>query len=56
MESKVIKPDWVRNTEMGLRGLQKGEKECKEISEPAYRGYAEASYALGREKYESENS
>ena len=54
MESKVIKPDWVRNTEMGLRGLQKGEKECKEISEPAYRGYAEASYALGLEKYESE--
>lgn len=54
MQSKVIKPDWVRHTELGLKGLQEGVKECKGISNPAYRGYAEASYALGREKYEGE--
>ena len=54
MESKVVKPDWVRHIEMGLKGLQEGEKKTEEIAEPAYRGYAEASYALGREKYEGE--
>ena len=54
MESKIIKPDWVGHTEKVLRGLEKGEKECKEITHPAYRKYAEASYALGREKYEGE--
>jgi uncharacterized OB-fold protein len=54
MKSKVVKPDWAEHIEIGLRGLQEGERKCKEMSEPAYRGYAEASYALGREKYEGE--
>jgi len=54
MKSKVVKPDWAKHIEMSLRGLQEGERKCKEMSEPAYRGYAEASYALGREKYEGE--
>ena len=39
---------------MGLRGVQEGEKKCEEMTDPAYRKYAEASYALAREKYEAE--
>lgn len=54
MESHLIKPDWVRHIEMALRGLQEGEKKCEEMTDPDYRGYAEASYALAREKYEAE--
>jgi hypothetical protein len=54
MENHLIKPDWARHIEMGLRGVQEGEKKCEEMTDPAYRGYAEASYALAREKYEAE--
>jgi len=54
MKGKVVRPDWVKHTEMSLRGLEEGERKCKEISKPAYYGYAEASYALGREKFEGE--
>jgi uncharacterized OB-fold protein len=54
MESHLIKPDWARHIEMGLKGVQEGEKKCGEMTDPAYRGYAEASYALAREKYEAE--
>src|SRR3972149_2112351 len=54
MENNVIKPDWVRHIEVALKGLQEGEKKCLDITEPAYKRYAEASYALVREKYEAE--
>ena len=54
MENKVGSPDWVTHIEMALRGLQEGEKKCEEIGDPAYRGYAKASYALAREKLEGE--
>lgn len=54
MKNKIIQPDWVRHTEMALKGLEDGEKKCKEIAEPTYMGYAEASYALARQKYEGE--
>jgi hypothetical protein len=54
MESHLIKPDWVRHIEMGLGGVQEGEKKCEEMTDPAYRGYAKASYTLAREKYEAE--
>jgi uncharacterized OB-fold protein len=54
MESHLIKPDWARHIEMGLGGVQEGEKKCEEMTDPAYRGYAKASYTLAREKYEAE--
>jgi len=54
MENKVGSPDWVTHIEMALRGLQEGEKECEGMADPAYRGYAKASYALAREKLEGE--
>ncbi len=54
MESKVVNPDWVRHIEMGLKGVQEGENGCEEITDPAYRGYAKASYGLAREKLKGE--
>ena len=54
MAGKIVMPDWVENTDKLLSDLQQWEKECEQISAPAYRGYAEASYAAARKKYANE--
>ncbi len=54
MEKKTMVPNWIWHIEMGLKGVEEGEKECEKINHPDYKNYAKASYALAREKYESE--
>ena len=54
MDTRIKMPDWAENIDGCLSELDKWAEENKEISNPAYRGYAEASYAVARKKYQSE--
>ena len=54
MDTRIMMPDWAENTDMCLVELDKWAEKDKAISNPAYRGYSEASYAAARKKYEGE--
>jgi len=54
MNKEVSMPDWTKNTEICLKKMEECQKETARITDPAYRGYAEASYGVARKKYEAE--
>ena len=54
MDTQIKAPDWAENIDTCLSELDKWAERDKEISNPAYRGYSEASYAVARKKYEGE--
>lgn len=54
MEKKVERPDWAINIENLIRRIEENTRECAQIEEADYRGYAEASYSAARKKYEDE--
>ena len=56
MHTQTKVPDWAENIDRCLTELDKWAEKDKEISNPDYRGYSEASYAVARKKYEGEKN
>ena len=54
MDPRIKAPDWAENIDRCISELDKWAEKDKEISNPAYREYAEASYGVARKKYEGE--
>ena len=54
MTEEVIQPDWVRNAEETLQGVEEGVKESEAIAHPDFREYSMASYSLAKQKYAGE--